>query len=112
MEKLQNLMNEIQQWSDDTFDNGEFNKKRSISISHHLLKESKELTEALTETFENKEHVKEEIIDCLTLILDTSAHYGIDASELIDGCYEKLEINKNREWGKPDENGVVEHIRK
>lgn len=23
----------------------------------------------------------------------------------------ELEINKNREWGEPDENGVVEHIK-
>jgi hypothetical protein len=25
---------------------------------------------------------------------------------------EKLEINKNRKWGKPDANGVIEHTNK
>jgi hypothetical protein len=47
MEQLQNLMDDISQWSDKTFDNGEFNKNRSLAISHHLQKESRELTEQL-----------------------------------------------------------------
>jgi hypothetical protein len=33
------------------------------------------------------------------------------SDELLTACFNKLEINKNRVWGKPDENGVVEHIK-
>jgi hypothetical protein len=28
----------------------------------------------------------------------------------MDAVEEKLEINKNRKWAPPDENGVCEHI--
>ena len=46
------------------------------------------------------------------LLLDCATHMGYDADDLVTATYNKLQININREWGAPDDNGVVEHIRK
>lgn len=116
LETLQDFMNQTAKWSDETFDNGSFHRDRSIAISHHLQKEAQELTQALDRYFheptaENFASVKEELADCQTLIADCSTHFGCNADELITSCWNKLEKNKKRKWGKPDKHGVVEHIK-
>lgn len=35
----------------------------------------------------------------------------LTAQDIIDICWEKLEINQKRKWGEPDANGVCEHIK-
>lgn len=121
MEDLQNLMDEIREWSDATFGT----HKRNPAIVHHLKKEVKELIEAINETNacgvdegigigEFGRAVKKtrmEYADCFMLLLDSASHFGISAEELLIATQQKLEINKDRKWGKPDANGVVEHIR-
>ena len=52
-----------------------------------------------------------EFADCFMLLLDAASHYDLTAEELIEVTVTKLEINRQRKWGKPDKNGVVEHIR-
>ena len=52
-----------------------------------------------------------EIADCFMLLLDSAHHVGITHNEILQATKEKLEINKKRKWGNPDENGVVEHIK-
>lgn len=116
LERLQSFMNDTTRWSDETFDNGKFNRGRSIPISHHLKKEVKELTESLESYFQNGsvesfEKAKYELADCMILICDCATHFGCNADELLTACENKLEINKARKWGFPDENGVVEHIK-
>lgn len=122
LERLQALMNEVSEWSDEQFNKGVFNHERSLPIAHHLKKESEELIEALssffisTEKVENKElnsrleNVGEELSDVFMLILDCATHMGYDADDIVTATFNKLEINKKRKWGKPDENGVVEHV--
>jgi len=121
MEELQKLMNDISEWSDATFGNSQ----RNPAIVHHLKKEVDELIQSFNETNacgvddaigigEFNRAVKKtrmELADCFMLILDSASHFGMTADELIYVSEAKLEINKNRKWGKPDENGVVEHIR-
>lgn len=116
LERLQDFMDQTSQWSDKTFDNGNFTRERSISISYHLQKETRELTEALESNFRdnsalNFSSAKEELADCMILILDCAVHFGCNADELITACFNKLEKNKKRTWGEPDENGVVEHLK-
>ena len=116
MKSLQKLMNEICEWSDKTFDNGKFTRSRCIPISYHLQKESVELTEALLEfannpTIEMRMKVGKEYADLLILLVDSANHFGLNADELLTVAFNKLEENKKRKWGLPDENGVVEHIR-
>lgn len=115
--ELQKLMSNIAEWSDKTFDRGNFTQARCVPISHHLQKEAKELTEALERfmkhpTKENCELANKEFADVFMLLLDSAFHYGLLGDTLIKEGFEKLEINKERTWGEPDENGVVEHIRK
>ena len=119
--RLQNLQDDIKQWSDETFGSHRTGKP----IAHHLKKEIDEVIDAIegleTETSNTKAdvrsvywwkhtRVKFELADCLTLLLDIAAHEYINVSDLLDASEEKMEINKKRKWGEPDENGVVEHI--
>lgn len=116
LERMQDFMNKNSGWSDKTFDDGKFNRGRALPISYHLQKESKELTESLDKYFKEKTaknfaKAKEELADCTILVLDCATHFGCNADELITACYNKLEKNKSRVWGKPDKNGVVEHVK-
>ena len=116
MNELQALMNEISRWSDETFDNGNFSRSRSLSISHHLQKESIELTKAIStcqkiDCYDTRGSVHEELADVFMLLLDTATHFGVNANELLTITHNKLSVNKKRKWGQPDKNGVVEHIR-
>lgn len=118
--QLQSLMDDISQWSDATFGDGQ----RNPAILYHLKKEVDELIEALTELAESGcddsvgigqfgrhiEKTQMEYADCFMLLLDSAHHFGLTAEKLIKLTREKLEINKQRKWGKPDANGVVEHI--
>jgi NTP pyrophosphatase (non-canonical NTP hydrolase) len=121
MEQLQTLMNDISKWSDDTFGF----RKRNPSIVYHLKKEVDELIESLhksnalgttnpvgvSEFSQQLNETKMEFADCFMLLLDSAHHFNISAEQLINLTREKLEINKNRKWGLPDANGVVEHVR-
>lgn len=116
MKELQKLMDSQKVWSDNTFNNGEFSHGRSLPISHHLQKESKELTEAIENYLDSPSDstskcVQEELADCFLLLLDCTAHIGFSVQSLMLLASEKHEINKKRQWGKPDANGVVEHIK-
>ena len=102
--KLQKLMDDIAEWSDKTFGDG----KRTISIAYHLKKEIDELIEDL-ECNNTKETI-DEFSDCFMLLFDCASHYGLKAHDIWLFCQRKLEINKSRKWGRPDKNGVVEHI--
>ncbi|HBG71422.1 MAG: hypothetical protein A2W93_14315 [Bacteroidetes bacterium GWF2_43_63] len=116
VKELQKLMDETGAWSNHTFDNGNFSQQRCVPISYHLQKETKELTEALEKFFQsptllNKTDAEKEFSDCFILLLDAGNKFGLSAREMIYNAFDKLEINRKRKWGKPDEHGVVEHIR-
>ena len=51
-----------------------------------------------------------EFADAYMLLLDSAWHFGISIKTLLEYTQKKLEINKKRKWGKPDKNGVIEHI--
>jgi NTP pyrophosphatase (non-canonical NTP hydrolase) len=112
MKDLQKLMDDISKWSNGQFGEGQ----RNPAIVHHLVKEVPELIEAiekfqLKESYENTQRVGFEFADCFMLLLDSASHFGLTAGNLLYYTEQKLEINKKRKWGKPDENGVVEHIK-
>lgn len=102
---LQLLMDEIKLWSNKTF--GEFGGP--IPKLYHLMKEVPEAIEACKRNAYSVESLFE-FADCFMLLLDAVTHSGINAALLLEATNRKLEINKDRKWGKPDENGVVEHI--
>lgn len=107
MTELQKLMDDISEWSDATFGEGQ----RNPAIVYHLKKEVDELIDVF-ENYSRNEHRRLwfEYADCIMLLLDSASHAGFSAEDLLSAVKEKLEINKNRKWGKPDTNGVIEHI--
>jgi hypothetical protein len=70
------------------------------SICEHLRREVQELRSAPSPN--------EEAADCLLLLLHLAHKNKFD---LIAETLKKHEINKQRKWGEPDEQGVVEHIK-
>lgn len=98
MEKLQL---EIGDWQEQTFPDSTIS-----SVLSHLAKEIIELSDAVKEG--NTEKIKEELADCQHLIFGAGNKVGVNVYE---STIEKFGINKKREWGKPDKNGVVEHLR-
>lgn len=121
MDELQKLMNEVGSWSDDTFGSGQ----RSPAILHHLAKEIPELLNAIgdydrgandtrvnvSEMMELHRKMRFEFADVFMLLLDAARKRGFMAEDLIQVARMKLEVNRRRKWGKPDENGVIEHLR-
>ena len=91
------LQHEIGEWSEATFDD-----PGPAPKLHHLKAEVDEL---LAAPFDRIEYA-----DCLILLLDAARKAGISGDELLEAAYHKLQVNKRRIWGEPDENGVVQHI--
>ncbi len=106
MKDLQKLMDDIREWSDATF--GE--NQRVVPVLNHLIKEVPEVIDAVNDVAGITIKGKFEFADCFMLLLDAASHYGMDAESLINCTHIKLNINKHRKWGEPDENGVIEHI--
>ena len=91
---MDSLQYEIGKWGEQTFGAG-----RPGPILAHFKKEVKEL-------LENGE--PSEAADCLILLFQHAYSTGYD---LMDEVRKKMEINRKRRWGKPDSEGVIEHIR-
>ena len=96
-------MNEIQKnlgkWADSVF-----GKKRSpIGALYHLQEEA---FEAMDEPYDIMEYA-----DCMMLIIDATRNAGFTADELMEAVNKKLRINQRRKWGRPDKNGVINHIK-
>jgi len=119
---VQDIQDEIKKWSDENFGSHRTGKP----IAHHLKKEIDELIEAIDSFHKDRPYGKDkktlellrerrkrvtfELADCMMLLLDIASHEQITFKLLMITVQEKLEINKKRKWGEPDENGVVEHI--
>jgi hypothetical protein len=97
---FQYFQHELGVWSDNAFG---LNRPPTAPL-HHLLKEVEELIDK-----EGKD--PEEFADCLMLLLDAARMANLNTKELLKQCNLKLDICKGRQWGKPDPNGVVEHIK-
>jgi NTP pyrophosphatase (non-canonical NTP hydrolase) len=86
-------------WSDKTF-----GSTRSPKVPlFHLKKEVEEVLSAPTDP--------EEYADCFILLLDAARLANIPMQTIFEEMKKKFEKNKSRRWGKPDENGVSEHIK-
>jgi hypothetical protein len=85
-------------WSDQTF-----GVRNANAPLHHLKKE-------VDEVIENPTDIKE-YADCFLLLMDCARLSGFNMDDIYFAAKQKFEENKQRKWGKPDVNGVVEHIR-
>lgn len=104
---MQELFNEIVIWQDATFP-----KSNALSKYHHLFDEVIELGNVLDYESENNCIVIEdtELADCIILLFGIAHKRGMSFSDLQSIIELKMEVNKKRKWGKPDENGVVNHV--
>lgn len=98
-------------WQKETFPDA-----TALSKIAHLKKELPELEEAIELEMAIKDGTISmstlmEFADCFFLLFGSAAATGLDYETIVSAIEQKFEINKARKWGKPDENGVVEHIR-
>ena len=109
MEKQQFIS--ITEWQKQTF-----GQATSLSKLAHLLKEIVELKDAINDEdhlidFEKIRKTKMEFADCFILLFGCASSYGLSYEEICKCIDEKMVINSNRKWGKPDADGVVNHIK-
>lgn len=95
---LDDRQDEIGRWGDRTF-----GQSTPASVLAHLRREMQELAD---ET--DPERRRLECADVLMLMLHLAHKEGWS---LEDALREKFAINQRRQWGTPDADGVVEHIR-
>lgn len=92
IDTLDSLAAECAEWSNETF-----GQSTPSSKAEHLRREAVELCQDPTDT--------EEMADIFMLLSHLA--YGADLARAVRA---KLEKNRLRKWGKPDAQGVVEHI--
>lgn len=93
---------EICDWQDKTFPDA-----TALSKLKHLQMEiEKELIPELEDNFEPP---IEEYADCIFLIFGSARKCGYNYWQIIQSIEDKFIINKEREWNKPDKDGVYLH---
>lgn len=104
--ELQDLMNWNRKFAQRVFPEHCDDPKAPL---HHLKKEVGETIEELEADYVDREKLLFEYADCLILLVGSAVRIGITADQLIDYSNRKMAINENRDWGKPDKNGVYSH---
>lgn len=97
------LFKRITEFQDTTFPNS-----NAMSKLHHLSDEVIELMSAIQQDEPGERH---EFADCFLLLIGAAAKRGMTLDDITACMEEKLAINLKRQWGAPDENGVVKHIK-
>lgn len=98
IDRLTHLDSRIREWADATFP--------SATIASHLRHMRKEIDEAEADPRDVSEWA-----DLLIMTLYGAALGMHTFGELIAATEAKHEVNVKRQWGPPDEHGVVEHVR-
>jgi NTP pyrophosphatase (non-canonical NTP hydrolase) len=118
---LADLVEDQADWSQATF--GKDSERGPLGPLKHLEKEAREAQEAwerLQADIRNfafqintsTDKVKEELADCLLLVLDASRRSGIKVMQLLEAAQAKMKVNRAREWPKPtDAVNPVEHVK-
>lgn len=101
------LWDEIGEWSNRVF--GDETARGPIGPLNHLAREAKEAAAEFEEYNYGAGEV--EIADCLILVFDAARRAGMTPMSLVGTALEKMEINRGRVMGEPDEEGVIEHRR-
>jgi hypothetical protein len=93
----------IIKWQKETFPTAD-----ALSKVYHLKEEVIELL--IDVAFDGSEK-RLEFADCFMLLFGAAAASGMTYQDICEAIDEKLAINRKRQWGKPDEYGVVKHIK-
>ena len=104
---MNQVQKEVSAWSTKTFGR---DPSRIHGMMAHLEKEVAELEKTVTLDGASKPGcLRDELADCIMLLYDMADISGFDVNQIVR---EKLMINKAREWGPPNPDGSVEHVRK
>lgn len=97
------LFLKISKWQEETF-------KESTALSKlaHLKEEISEVVLDIKNDLPSK---RMEFADCFILLYGAAAADGMSYEDIQQAIQEKHLINTNRKWGKPDANGIVNHIK-
>ena len=99
-EEWQILQDQTTYFANDTFGN----TSDPLPPLHHLKEEVDELIEAPGDITE--------FADCFILLVQAAKRSGFNMNDLYKASREKHRINTQREWGAPDANGVVKHVKR
>jgi uncharacterized glyoxalase superfamily protein PhnB len=98
------LFFEIVRWQRETF-----TQATALSATKHLKKEAEELEQDIVDG--KIANASLEISDCMFLLFGIADKIGMSYEDLCRSIAVKLAKNKMRRWGKPNEDGFVEHIK-
>lgn len=98
---LSQFWQEQAEWSRATF--GDDNERGPTGPLKHLRKEVDEVLKDPTDLVE--------YADLLFLVFDSTRRAGFTYDQLVEACFSKLKINKERKWSKPTSDEPVEHVR-
>lgn len=97
------------------FSNKTFGEKRPFTGPlNHLKKEIQEVIESNNSDIHDPHNgALMEFADCMLLLLDgfRLRHPDLTVQDLLRTCLNKIKINEKRQWGTPNADGSVEHIR-
>jgi NTP pyrophosphatase (non-canonical NTP hydrolase) len=96
--------NAITTWQKNTF-----KQATPLSKIAHLRQEIEELA---IDIKNNNPNQNLEFADCFILLFGAANSAGMSYQNIIDAINQKMEINYQRKWGKPNEDGVVNHLKK
>lgn len=108
MLRLRKLQKEIGDWQRETF-----KKATTYGVYNHMSREMSELNKALNRhvRYDNEDTYQEVRYELADIIILAVALADLVHVDLDVATKEKMKINKARKWGKPDADGVVEHIK-
>ena len=95
---MNDLQYDLNKWTSEQFPDQPLSGKFA-----HLRKELDELEADPSDIVE--------YADCYMLLIDIAGKNNIRLSDIHRAAGEKLEVNKKRDWGKPNADGSVEHVR-
>lgn len=115
-DKFTDLVVDHREWSERTF--GSDKERGPLGALRHLEKEAREAqaeAEKCTLLREgwSMERLREELADCLLLILDASRRAGVKPMQLVEAAQRKMAVNRSRSWPTPSpfDDLPIEHVR-
>lgn len=91
-----------------SWQNNTFTRATALSKIAHLRQEIEELADDIKN---NNPNQNLEFADCFILLFGAANSAGMSYQNIIDAINQKMEINYQRQWGKPNEDGVVNHVK-
>ena len=100
---------EITDWQKATFPNATTKSKilHLMQEVEELLNEVEPCEDGATGTYATKM----EFADSFILLFGAAREFGMNYQQICDAIDKKMQINYQRKWGKPNANGVVNHVK-